>query len=247
MAVGDTICNIGGKNVGQSFQRVTSGIVEVWMSLSSAVTAETATQITFSITGGFGYSGYGNFLPYRVGFQCFYPTGTSLYAYNYGSGTITNTASGGATNTLTKTFTINKPSTEVGICPYVQVGGFNYWGSHGTAGDDWYFGNTNGILLIYADHGSYCNTGPTWSFTSGGKTATLDTFTLSGRGGTDATLSYANCPYILPCKNPVSVYNSSGAPKTASAIYVYGSDGKPKKATSITIYNSSGNPRTCKL
>lgn len=247
MAVNDVITSIAGVNVGTSYQRATSNAVECWMSLSSTITAETSTTITFSVTGGFGYSGYNNFLPYRVGFQCFYPSGSSLYAYNYGSGTITSTASGGATNTLTKSWTINKPSTTVGICPYVQVGGFNYWGDHGTAGDDWYFGNTNGILLIYADHGSYYNTGPTWNFTYGGKTATLDTFTLSGKGGTNATLSYDNCPYILPCKIPVSVYNSSGSPKTADAIYVYNSDGKPCKATSVTVYGSDGTPKTMKL
>lgn len=247
MATGDVITNISGVNVGTSFQRSTSNVVECWMSLNSSITSETATQITFTVTGGFGYSGHDNLLPYRVGFQCFYSSGTSRYAYNYGSGTITRTSSGGATNTLTKTFTINKPSTEVGICPYVQVGGFNYWGSHGTAGDDWYFNNEYGIFLPYADHGQYYNTGPEWSFTSGGKTATLDTFTLSGKGGTNATLNYANCPYILPCKNPVTVYNSSGEPKTANALYVYDSTGKPKKATSITIYDTDGKPKTYKL
>lgn len=244
MAVGDIVASVAGTNVGTSFQRATSGIVECWMSLDSTVTAETATQITISITGGFAYSGYSNYLPFRVGYQCFYPTGTTRYSYNYGSGTISSTASGGATNFLTKTFTITKPSTTVGICPYVQVGGFNYWGEHGTNGDDWIFGNTQGIFLIYADHGSYYNTGPTWSFTGGGQTATLDTFTLSGNGGTSGAVNYANSSYILPCKNPLSVYNGSGAPKTASAIYVYDSSGKPQKAKSITVYGSDGKPKT---
>lgn len=233
--------------VGQTYQRTTSSLADLWLSLNAGDVVETATTYQFGVHGYFRYTGYDNFVPLKVGYVALDENNNTyiedyLWAANLPGQSLYNTPI-----ELSQTFTLTKPSYKVGIVPYVAVGCVNRWGDDGIAGNFWKYGYSQGIMIMSSDatgSNSYY-TSKLWTLTHNNNTQTLQCYTLAGNTNALTEIySYENASAIVQPAGGLFIANSSGTYTRASKVYVYNSSGVPKLATTVTIYDSSGNPHT---
>ena len=245
MATSGVIASIAGTNVGTTWQRTTGATVDLWMRHDAGDVTEDRENIWFSVGGCFAYAGYDNYVPMRVGWLTYKSDGTYV-------------TSGASQHVITRTypadkgkgyeyyarFRVAKQAYPQKLLTYIQVGCVNRWGSDGTAGNFWVFGNEYGIMEMNSDStgsaGKY--TANTWPYTANGSTLTLQCFTLC-RPGT-GILNGSNSVYTINAKGGLEVYKGANNHTKAIGIYVYDGNKKARHAKTVTVYDGSKKPHT---